>query len=79
MSDNNKFQKNYPLEISYSKKNKVLTVLFSNKEKFNLSSEYLRISSPSAEVQTHNPQTRIFVPGKNMLIYQILKRLGIMQ
>lgn len=76
MSDNNKFQKHYPLEISYSKKNKILTVLFSNKEKFNLSSEYLRISSPSAEVQTHNPQTRIFVPGKKYVDISNIEKVG---
>ncbi len=72
----NRNKKKYPLEISYSKKNKTLTVFFSNDENYKLSAEYLRISSPSAEVQTHNPQTRLFVPGKRYVDISNIEKVG---
>ncbi|PPR79493.1 MAG: hypothetical protein CFH01_00401 [Alphaproteobacteria bacterium MarineAlpha2_Bin1] len=73
---NNRNKKKYPLEISYSKKNKTLAILFSKKEQCKLSAEYLRISSPSAEVQTHNPRTRIFVPGKKYVDISNIEKVG---
>ena len=46
------------------KDRKTLTVAFDSGEQFDLSAEYLRVKSPSAEVQGHSPDERKTVPGK---------------
>ena len=43
-----------PTNITLSKNKKLLTVSFENND-FALSSEYLRVYSPSAEVRGHGP------------------------
>jgi DUF971 family protein len=53
------------------KDRKVLTVAFDNGESFDLSAEYLRVRSPSAEVQGHSPSERRIVAGKEAV--QILE------
>jgi DUF971 family protein len=42
----------------------VLEVAFDNGERFRLPCEYLRVHSPSAEVQGHGPGQRVLVGGK---------------
>jgi DUF971 family protein len=42
----------------------MLTVAFDDGESFDLPAEYLRVSSPSAEVQGHSPSERRTVGGK---------------
>jgi DUF971 family protein len=54
----------WPEELRLHKDRKALTVVFDNGEAFRLSAEYLRVKSPSAEVQGHSPQERKTVPGK---------------
>ena len=44
-----------PLEIRYIKKNNILSLAFEDGLKENLTIEYLRCFSPSAEVKGHNP------------------------
>jgi DUF971 family protein len=39
-------------------------VTFDNDERFDLAAEYLRVRSPSAEVQGHSPSERRIVGGK---------------
>lgn len=41
-----------------------LDVTFSDGVKRSLTAEYLRVESPSAEVQGHGPQQKTIVPGK---------------
>ena len=41
-----------------------MTVTFDNGDAFDLSAEYLRVNSPSAEVQGHSPAERRIVAGK---------------
>src|SRR6185295_13841736 len=41
-----------------------LTVSFDNGETYILSAEFLRVASPSAEVQGHSAEQRVTVPGK---------------
>jgi DUF971 family protein len=41
-----------------------LTVIFDDGESFDLAAEYLRVCSPSAEVQGHSPSERRTVAGK---------------
>ena len=46
------------------KDRKTLTVTFDGGEAFDLPAEYLRVKSPSAEVQGHSAEERKTVPGK---------------
>ncbi len=47
--------KHTPVEINLNKKNRNLKVSFDTGEVFDMSCEYLRVNSPSAEVQGHGP------------------------
>ena len=61
--------KRWPTEIRLSKDKRTLHVAFDDGAAFDLSAEYLRVSSPSAEVQGHSPSERKTVPGKrNVMI-----------
>jgi DUF971 family protein len=54
------------------KDRKALTITFDNGESFELSAEYLRVKSPSAEVQGHSPDERKTVSGKkNVAILEV--------
>jgi DUF971 family protein len=54
----------WPTELRLHKDRKALTVTFDNAESFELAAEYLRVRSPSAEVQGHSPSERRVVAGK---------------
>jgi DUF971 family protein len=63
----------WPTELRLHKDRKTLTVSFDNSERFDLSAEYLRVKSPSAEVQGHSPEERKTVPGKkNVCLLEVL-------
>lgn len=53
----------WPLDIAYDPATKTLTVSFDDRRTFALPAEYLRVESPSAEVQGHSPAERKIVPG----------------
>jgi DUF971 family protein len=53
-----------PLEIRVRRASRRLEVDFEGGVQFSYSAEYLRVESPSAEVQGHAPSERITVPGK---------------
>lgn len=54
----------WPSAIDYDPAARTLTVTFENGERFALAAEYLRVESPSAEVQGHSPSQRQTVPGR---------------
>jgi len=54
----------WPTELRLHKDRKTLSVAFDNGERFELAAEYLRVRSPSAEVQGHSPSERRTVGGK---------------
>lgn len=54
----------WPTELRLHKDRKTLTVSFDGAGSFDLPAEYLRVKSPSAEVQGHSPDQRKTVPGK---------------
>src|SRR4249919_2391316 len=54
----------WPTELRLRKGRKTLTVVFDDGETFDLPAEYLRVCSPSAEVQGHSPSERRTVGGK---------------
>ena len=63
----------WPTEIRLHKDRAALTVAFDNGEAVSLPAEYLRVKSPSAEVQGHAPEERKTVAGKrNVHILEVL-------
>jgi DUF971 family protein len=62
----------WPTELRLAKDRRVLAVAFDNGQKFDLAAEYLRVKSPSAEVQGHSPDERKTVGGKrNVAILEV--------
>jgi DUF971 family protein len=61
----------WPTELRLRKDRRALAVIFDNGESFELAAEYLRVRSPSAEVQGHAPSERRVVAGKEAV--QILE------
>src|ERR1700692_267292 len=62
----------WPTQLKLHKDRRTLTIAFDNGESFDLSAEYLRVKSPSAEVQGHSPSERKTVPGKrNVAILEV--------
>jgi DUF971 family protein len=53
-----------PSEIRLTKDKRMLEIAFGSDERHALSAEYLRVMSPSAEVQGHSPDERKTVGGK---------------
>ena len=53
-----------PTEIKLHKASRMLEVAFSDGKRFNLSCEYLRVYSPSAEVRGHGPGQETLQVGK---------------
>ena len=53
----------WPTDITYNADNKTLTVAFDSGETFVLPAEYLRVESPSAEVQAHGGD-KIIIGGR---------------
>jgi len=56
--------KRWPTEIRLAKDKRTLRVTFEDGAAFDLAAEYLRVMSPSAEVQGHSPSERKTVAGK---------------
>jgi DUF971 family protein len=62
----------WPTEIKLARDRAALTVSFDNGERYALPAEYLRVKSPSAEVQGHSSAERKTVPGKkNVLVLEV--------
>ncbi len=57
-------ERQWPKELRLSDGGRALKVTFENGRAFDLSAEYLRVMSPSAEVQGHTAQERRTVGGK---------------
>ena len=54
----------WPTELRVNKDKDRLAVKFDDGKAFELTAEFLRVFSPSAEVQGHSPEQRVTVPGK---------------
>jgi DUF971 family protein len=54
----------WPSEIRLSKDRRTLTISFEDGASFALPAEYLRVESPSAEVQGHGPSEKKTIGGK---------------
>ncbi len=66
----------WPTELRLHKDRKTLTVTCDDGESFDLAAEYLRVRSPSAEVQGHSPSERRTVGGKQNVQILELNPIG---
>ena len=73
---NSSTEKPRPIEIKYKKSNKTVYINFDNEKNFELSAEYLRVESPSAEVQGHNSDQKIIVAGKKFISINNIEKVG---
>ncbi len=65
-----------PTEIRLNKAERVLHVAFDDDTAFALPAEYLRVESPSAEVQGHGPDQKQIVPGKRQVAITAIEPVG---
>jgi len=64
--------KAWPSELRVKDKGALLAITFDSGDAFELSAEYLRVESPSAEVKGHGPGQEITVGGKrNVTIFSV--------
>lgn len=63
MKTKKKAERPWPAEIRLSKSKDIISIEFDSGEIFDLAAEFLRVESPSAEVQGHGGQHKIIVPG----------------
>src|SRR5205814_4191978 len=54
----------WPVEIRLKQAEKLLEIDFDDGARFRLPAEYLRVESPSAEVQGHSPSQKQLVHGR---------------
>ncbi|HTK78826.1 MAG TPA: DUF971 domain-containing protein [Rhizomicrobium sp.] len=66
----------WPTEVRLDKAKTTLTVTFDSGETFGLPAEYLRVESPSAEVQGHGPAQKQVVGGKRSVKIAGLEPVG---
>lgn len=66
----------WPEEIRLAKDKRTLSVRFKTGEAFDYPAEYLRVASPSAEVQGHSPDQRQTVPGKKNVEIMKIEPVG---
>lgn len=66
----------WPTEIRLSADRRVLNVAFEDGARFALPAEYLRVSSPSAEVQGHSPLERKVIGGKRAVAILAVEQIG---
>ncbi len=66
----------WPLELRLDAAKTTLTVAFDSGERFALPAEYLRVESPSAEVQGHGPGQKQVVTGKDRITIAALEPVG---
>ncbi len=65
-----------PTEINFHKVSRVLELAFSDGARFQLPAEYLRVYSPSAEVQGHGPGQEVLQIGKEDVNIARLEPVG---
>ncbi|GGF88939.1 hypothetical protein GCM10007301_56060 [Azorhizobium oxalatiphilum] len=75
-TDANADAANWPRELRLAPDKSALTITFDDGKSFTLSAEYLRVESPSAEVQGHAPHEKVTVPGKRRVKITELHPVG---
>ncbi len=65
-----------PTEIKLHQKSRVLEIAFDDGSHFQLSCEYLRVYSPSAEVRGHGPGQEVLQLGKEKVNITAIEPVG---
>ncbi len=65
-----------PIKITFLSNEKLLFLEFDSNEEAKLSAEFLRVHSPSAEVQGHHPDQAILVTGKENVSIDHIESVG---
>jgi DUF971 family protein len=66
----------WPLSITYLTAEKSLRVEYDDGSVFHLPAEYLRVESPSAEVQGHGSASKLLVAGKRSVSIRAMEPVG---
>lgn len=64
-----------PTEINLNRRTRILTISFDD-ERFDMTCEYLRVHSPSAEVQGHGPGQDVLQVGKESVNITAIEPMG---
>ena len=65
-----------PTQIKLRSRSRILEVSFDDGSRFDLPFEYLRVSSPSAEVKGHGPGQEVLVLGKENVGIRSVEPVG---
>lgn len=65
-----------PTEIKLHQKSRVLEVIFEDGERFELSCEFLRVFTPSAEARGHGPGQEVLQVGKQNVVIERIEPVG---
>ena len=65
-----------PVDIRLHQASRMLELVYSATERYALSCEYLRVSSPSAEVRGHGPGQEVLQTGKRMVGISAIEPIG---
>ena len=66
----------WPVELRLKRAEKLLEIAFDDGSHFRLPAEYLRVESPSAEVQGHGPGQKTLVHGRAHVGIMELEQVG---
>ena len=67
---------NTPTEIRLQKKSRQIVITYDDGSRFELSFEYLRVNSPSAEVKGHGPGQEVLQTGKENVRVKAIEPIG---
>ena len=65
-----------PTNITYTRGTRTLTVTYDSGETFEMSAEFLRVHSPSAEVRGHGPGQEVLQVGKEQVTIDAVEPVG---
>ena len=65
-----------PTEINLHKKSRILEITYADGEHFEFSCEFLRVHSPSAEVQGHGPGQGVLQLDKENVVINRIEPIG---
>lgn len=66
----------HPTEINVHTQSRTLEIAFEDGERFTMTAEYLRVNSPSAEVQGHGPGEGVLQVGKEDVNIENVQPVG---
>jgi len=66
----------HPTEINLHQKSRMLEITFNDGAHFEMSCEYLRVNSPSAEVQGHSPRESVLQVDKEDVNIERIEPVG---